>query len=146
MADINSSLPVRTESAGDVIAKIADATTPSQQLAVDSSGRIVVKLDDGSGNLVTSQVNGTQRALDVGINVSGVQIDPRSIRALTSADVVTANQGSANTTANAWPMKVTDGTNSAAVKAASTAAAAADPLPGTARTQPGGHRAAGRRR
>lgn len=40
---------------------------------------------------------------------------------------VTAIQGAPNTPANAWPAKVTDGTNVAAVKAASTAAAAADP-------------------
>lgn len=127
MSDYNSSLPVRTENNGDIVAKIGDGTTPSQQLAVDSSGRITAKLADGSGNAVTSQVNGAQRALDVGINVAGVQIDPRSIRALTSSDVVTAAQGSANSTANAWPIKLTDGTNVTAVKAASTAAAAADP-------------------
>lgn len=93
MSDFNSSLPVRTENAGDVIAKLADATTPSQQLAIDASGRITTKMDDGAGNAITSQVNGAQRALDVGINVSGVQIDPRSIRALTSADIVTVDQG-----------------------------------------------------
>lgn len=40
---------------------------------------------------------------------------------------VTANQGTANTAANAWTAKLTDGTNVDAVKAASTAAAAADP-------------------
>lgn len=52
------------------------------------------KLQDGNGNIVTSQANGAQRALDVGINVAGVQIDPRSIRALTSGgDSVTAAQG-----------------------------------------------------
>lgn len=40
----------------------------------------------------------------------------------------TANQGTANTLANAWPTKITDGTNGpAAVKPASTAAAATDP-------------------
>ena len=57
-----------------------------------------VDLNDGSGNPVTSQVNGTQRALDVGIDVAGVQIDPRSIRALTSSDIVTAymDDGSGN--------------------------------------------------
>lgn len=38
-----------------------------------------------------------------------------------------ANQGTPNTTANAWPIKVTDGTNVQAVKAASTAAIATDP-------------------
>jgi len=133
MSDYNSSLPVRTESAGDVQVKVVDATITSQQLAIDSSGRVttkindgagnslassittpagteqalivrnipsgtqtiagtvVSKLQDGAGNNITSQVNGAQRALDVGIDVAGVQIDPRSIRALTSADVVSAN-------------------------------------------------------
>lgn len=88
MSDYNSGLPVRTQNNGDVVAKIGDGTTPSQQLAIDSSGRITSKLNDGSGNAVTSQTNGVQRALDVGVNVSGVQIDPRQIRALTNADVV----------------------------------------------------------
>ena len=98
MSDFSSELPIRTQLPGqvnydDVIVKIGDATNPAtQQLGVDSSGRIVVKLDDGSGNSITSQVNGTQRALDVGINVAGVQIDPRQIRALTSADVVSVVQ------------------------------------------------------
>lgn len=92
MADFNSSLPVRTENNGDIVAKISDGTTASQLLSIDSSGRVVVKLDDGSGNLITSQANGIQRALDVGINVAGVQIDPRSIRALTSADIVSVVQ------------------------------------------------------
>jgi hypothetical protein len=47
--------------------------------------------------------------------------------AIPISGTVTANQGTANTAANAWPHKVTDGTNTAAVKAASTAAAATDP-------------------
>lgn len=91
MSDFSSSLPVRTETNGDVAAKIVDGTITSQALTVDSSGRIIVKLDDGAGNAITSQVNGAQRALDVGIDVGGVQIDPRSIRALTSADTVNVN-------------------------------------------------------
>lgn len=98
MSSVQQPLPVKTLQNGDVVAKIADGTTPSQTLAVDASGRVTVRLDDGAGNPVTSQVNGSQRALDVGIDVAGIQIDPRSIRALTSADVVTANQGSANVT------------------------------------------------
>lgn len=40
---------------------------------------------------------------------------------------VTANQGTANTAANAWFTKITDGTSTAAVKAASTIVAVADP-------------------
>ena len=93
MSDFNSSLPMRTENPGDVVVKLGDATIPTQQLNVDASGRVTVKLDDGAGNLITSQTSGSQRALDVGINVAGVQVDPRSIRALTSADIVTVNQG-----------------------------------------------------
>lgn len=90
-------------------------------------GNYNVRLDDGNGNVVTSQLSGSQRALDVGVNVAGVQVDPRSIRALTSSDVVTAAQGTAAAASGAWPIKATDGTNVAAVKAASTAALATDP-------------------
>lgn len=50
------------------------------------------RTNDGVGNAITSQANGSQRPLDVGVNVSGVQVDPRAIRALTSADVVSAAQ------------------------------------------------------
>ena len=132
MADLNSELPIRTQLPGqvnydDVVIKIGDGTTSTQLASVDTHGSLQSRIADASGNVITSQASGSQRALDVGINVAGVQIDPRSIRALTSSDIVTAAQGSANTTANAWPMKITDGTNTAAVKAASTAAAAADP-------------------
>jgi hypothetical protein len=92
VSDFNSSLPVRTQTNGDVVAFLADGTTNTQLLAIDASGRITSKMDDGAGNALTSQVNGTQRALDVGINVAGIQIDPRQIRALTSADVVSVVQ------------------------------------------------------
>ena len=36
-----------------------------------------VNIQDGAGNPLTSQVNGAQRALDIGINVGGIQVDPR---------------------------------------------------------------------
>lgn len=47
---------------------------------------------DANGNAISSQVNGSQQALDVGVNVAGVQVDPRAIRALTIADTVSAVQ------------------------------------------------------
>lgn len=49
---------------------------------------------DGTGNALTSQVNGSKRALDVGINVSGVQVDPRTRTwsLLNSTDSVNAVQ------------------------------------------------------
>lgn len=121
MPDFNSALPIRSEADLDqlVITRIADKTNPSQTAAVDTDGNIQTdaKLHDGLGNAITSQANGSQHALDVGINVAGVQIDPRQTRALTSSDIVTANQGAANTEANAWPVKVTDGTNTLVIGA-----------------------------
>jgi len=42
MSDINTQLPIRTDNPGDVIVKIADATTPSQQLLVNADGSINV--------------------------------------------------------------------------------------------------------
>lgn len=130
MSDYDSSLPVRTQTNGDVVAKLVDGTTNTQYLGIDSSGKIFAKLNDGAGVNLTSQVNGGQQALDVGINVAGVQIDPRQIRALTSSDVVTAAQGAPNTIGNAWPVKPTDGTNSQSYTAAGEAkVSVTQPLP-----------------
>lgn len=117
MSDVNSSLPVRTQNNGDVVVEIVDGTTPSQKLAVDSTGRITTKMDDGAGNPITSQVNGAQRALDVGINVAGVQIDPRA-------------QGTPAAISAAWPVRPTDGTNSQSYTAAGEAkVSVTEPLP-----------------
>lgn len=57
MSDYNSSLPVRTENAGDVITKIADATTPSQQLAVDSAGKIKATISQGGNDASVTASN-----------------------------------------------------------------------------------------
>lgn len=68
---------------------------------------------DGSGAVITSQANGAQRALDVGVNVAGAQVDPRQIRALLSGtDSVSsvqsgpwvANQGQPGPVASPWPV------------------------------------------
>lgn len=71
---------------------------------------------------LTGTAEGTDhQALDVQIYHGGTAKDPTAIRALTSADSVTAVQGTAAAIGGAWPTKVTDGTNSGTVKAASTA-------------------------
>ena len=44
MADFDSSLPIRTEAAGDVVVKVADATLPSQQLSVNADGSAVLSI------------------------------------------------------------------------------------------------------
>lgn len=49
---------------------------------------------DANGNGITSQASSGQQALDIGINVLGVQVDPRNTRALTSAfDSISCAQG-----------------------------------------------------
>lgn len=76
MADFGSSLPIRTESPGDAAIKIVDSTTPSQGLAVDSSGKISTKLNDGTGNLLASLVSapvGSEQGLIVRNIPSGTQ-------------------------------------------------------------------------
>ena len=65
-----------------------DATTMADTHSVGAY------LRDAAGNLITSQANGSQRALDVGINVAGVQIDPRTIRALVYSTDNVAIKGS----------------------------------------------------
>lgn len=79
---------------------IFDTTDATTIADTDSVGAY---LRDSLGNLITSQANGGQRALDVGINVAGVQIDPRQIRALTATDVVTVQQGT-----SPWVVSATD--------------------------------------
>lgn len=124
MSDFNSSLPVRTETNGDVAVKIVDGTVTSQALNVDANGKVIAKLNDGSGNAVTSQANGIQRALDVGINVAGVQIDPRQIRSLTAGDVVTANQGTSPWVTSVNNLPATADTNYGTVGASTLRSAA----------------------
>lgn len=132
MADFDSSLPVRTESAGDIIAKIADATTPSQQLAVESDGSINVNASfspgtevkitdgtdtvavnaDGSLNAVVSATNLDIRDLafatdKVDVGGSVVALDSTTLTALESITVQNGSGGSA--------VNIQDGGNSITV-------------------------------
>lgn len=67
MADYDSSLPIRTESAGDVDIFVSDATTPTQKLKVNADGSIDsnVTIPAGSKIIIT---DGTE---DLAINVDG---------------------------------------------------------------------------
>lgn len=65
MSDFNSSLPVRTENPGDVIAKIADAATPGQQLAVSAAGEASVLVQNAAGaSAVNIQDGGNSITVD----------------------------------------------------------------------------------
>lgn len=55
MADFDSSLPIRTGNDGDIVSKIADADTPSQQLAVGADGSI--NITDNGGSLTVDATN-----------------------------------------------------------------------------------------
>jgi len=57
MADYDSSLPVRTEAAGDVDVFLSDATTPTQKLKVNPDGSIDTNFADGSKVQITDGVN-----------------------------------------------------------------------------------------
>lgn len=66
MADFNSSLPIRTESAGDVAVKVVDKDLPSQQLAVTASGEAKVILQaalPAGANQIGSVIVDSQPAL-----------------------------------------------------------------------------------
>lgn len=67
MSDINSGLPIRSQVVGqvnydDVIVKVGDATTPSQQMAVGADGSINVT--DNGGSLTVDAVDLDIRDLD----------------------------------------------------------------------------------
>ncbi len=59
MADFQDSLPVLTENPGDVVAKIGDGSTPSQQLAVNSNGAASVALQDAAGDALAINSDGS---------------------------------------------------------------------------------------
>lgn len=93
-----------------------------------------VEVDDGSGHIQPAG-DAVARSINVqvndGTNVLGtsahpVKVDPTGTTTQPVSGTVTANQGTANTSANAWPVEITDGTNVNSVKAASTAAASTD--------------------
>ena len=81
------------------------------------------------GSVTTAAPTYTTGTLNaVSLTTAGaIRIDGSAVTQPVSG-TVTANQGTANTLANAWSTKITDATNGpAAVKAASTAAVATDP-------------------
>lgn len=75
MTDFDSSLPIKTENAGDVGASIVDAATPSQSLAVDANGAIkaVAYGNNGTADVVLP-IDPTSGGLKVDI------IDPQPVQ------------------------------------------------------------------
>jgi hypothetical protein len=143
MADFNSSLPVRTETNGDVAIKLVDGTTTSQAAAVDASGNQQVlvnnttlapvnSLDASDGpvspgtaaskaSLIAGQYNSTLPTLTTGLQAA-VQVDSSGrlivAQAVASALNATVAQGTAAAIGGAWPILITDGTNTASLTGA----------------------------
>lgn len=100
MSDYNSSLPVRTESAGDLAVKIVDATVTSQQLAVNSDGSINIT-DNGGAITVDGSVTVSATNLDIRdlafatdkVDVTGseVSLDSATLAALENITVSATN-------------------------------------------------------
>lgn len=120
----NSPLPAGT----NIIGKVSQDTSP--WITKDQADGSATGGTAGLFSILTGGLyNSTLPTLTTG-QQAAIQLDSSGrviIRPLTATDVVTSNQGAPNTTGNAWPTKITDGTNTAAVKAASTAPVAADP-------------------
>ncbi len=70
LTTINTSINTLLKPA-NTLAAVTSITNP---VAATQSGNWSVRTQDGAGNLLTSQANGAQRALDVGIDVAGVQL------------------------------------------------------------------------
>lgn len=116
MADYNSSLPIRTENSGDVIAKIADASTPSQQLAVNADGSVNITDNGGS---ITVDGSVTVSATDLDIRDLSYTQDSVEVRQATRANL-NANatiQVGGTDVANGNPVPVSDAGGSLTVDA-----------------------------
>ena len=63
MADYNSSLPIRTEADGDVVAAIVDKVTPANSWDIDANGAGLVSMVDAAGNQIVIDSNGNLSTL-----------------------------------------------------------------------------------
>lgn len=118
MSDQATSLPIRTETAGDVDINVSDAVTPSQKLKVNADGSIDTNFATGSKIIVTDgtedmlvNVDGSINAIvaDGGgsLTVDAVDLD---IRALTNVDVVTIEDGGGSITVDGTVAATQSGT------------------------------------
>ena len=107
MSDFNSSLPVRTEAAGDVIVRLADATITSQQLAIDSSGRVTAIVE--ATNLDIRDLAFASDKVDVSgssVTVTASNLDIRDLAFAT--DKVDVSGSSVTATVSATNLDIRD--------------------------------------
>jgi hypothetical protein len=90
MGDYNSSLPIRTQNAGDVVSKIADATVPSQQLAVEADGSINVNASVTATDLDIRDLSSAQDSVEV-LQASHDNLNANANIQVGNADVANGN-------------------------------------------------------
>ena len=110
MADFASSLPVRTEAAGDIDVFISDATTPAQKLKVNADGSVDTNIAVGAKVIITDGTDDLEVNGDGSINavVTATDLD---IRNLTATDVVTIVDGGGSITVDASALDIRALTN-----------------------------------
>ena len=110
MADYDSSLPIRTEAAGDVDVFISDRVTPSQKLKVNADGSIDTNFAAGAKVIITDGTDDVEVNADGSINavVTATDLD---IRPLVNTDVVTVEDGGGSITVDAVALDVRALTN-----------------------------------
>lgn len=99
MADYNSSLPIRTETDGDVVVKVGDGTLPSQQLAVNADGSVNIT-DNGAS-----------------ITVDATDLDIRDLAFATDKVDASGSSVSVSNAGGASAVNIQDGGNSITVDA-----------------------------
>lgn len=104
MSDYNSSLPIRTENPGDAIVKIADATLPSQQLAVNADGS--VNITDNGGSIT---VDGTVAVTATDLDIRNLSATQDNVAISDGTDTLAINaDGSLNATVTATDLDIRD--------------------------------------
>jgi len=81
MSDYDSSLPVRTEAAGDIDIFVSDATTPTQKLKVNADGSLDTNFAAGAKIIITDGTEDLEVNADGSINavVTATDLDIRDL-------------------------------------------------------------------
>ncbi|MCK5295263.1 MAG: hypothetical protein KAJ75_00105 [Alphaproteobacteria bacterium] len=115
MADYDSSLPVRTENDGDVVAKIGDGATPADQWAIGSDGRGEVNVKDTDGDELAVNPDGSINVNQVSTTV-GTDVHEYATSAAVAVDTPTDVVDYTVTTAKTLLLKSVQATGSGKCK------------------------------
>lgn len=113
MADFASSLPIRTESAGDVIIQVCDSTIPSQRLLVNADGSINVNSSISATDLDIRDLAFATDKVDA--SGSTVELGATTLAALENITVVATDLDVRDISHSQDSIKIGDGTELLAI-------------------------------